>query len=415
MKVLWFEVTTPSAYVSDKVPVGGWQDSLEMLVKSKCKEIELAIAFITTNKIDRLRIIDGVRYYPIYISLNPIEKLKTKWTYFIEKNKILPLAKKIVDDFSPQIIQVFGSEWCFGQIVKMTNIPVVIHMQGSIPPYHNCQFPPKYNMKDVYAVLGWNLKKRVGHYWAQKKAETRVLMEEETLRTVHNYMGRTLWDKTIVKLYNPSAKYYVCNEALRHTFLNSKTKWNAKTDRDCIKIVTVGCTSFLKGMDTVLKSAKMLSDRNFHYEWNIIGKMDQQIVIEHKECLKFSNYNVNILGYLPAEKVKEYLLDSDLYVHAAYIDNSPNSICEAQALGLPIIATYTGGIPSIIKNGINGILIPTNDPFTLSYTIMSIAHDYKRQIILSENAYKDARIRHSPDAIVEELMFCYSHIIKEEQ
>lgn len=413
MKVLWFEVTKPSAYsLGVKAPIGGWQDSLEAMVKSKCSNCELAIAFVSANLSDEIKIVDGVKYYPMHLKMSPIEKFKSKWTWLIEKNKCLLLAQQVVMDFMPDIIQVFGSEWYFGQIAKMTNIPVVIHMQGSIPPYHNSQFPPKYNMHDVYATLGWNLKKRIGHHWAQKKAESRVLMEEDTLRVVNNYMGRTSWDKAIVKLYNPSAKYYLCNEVLRPTFYNSKEKWQVKTNRECIKIVTVGCTSFLKGMDVVLKTAKMLSDRNFHFEWNIIGKMDQKAVIEHKEKLKFSDYNINILGYMPADKVKEYLLDSDMYVHTAYIDNSPNSVCEAQLLGLPVIATYTGGIPSLINNGVNGILIPTNDPFTLTYTIMILAYDYNKQKFLSENACKDAMARHDPDNIIDELTFCYNNIIK---
>lgn len=67
-----------------------------------------------------------------------------------------------------------------------------------------------------------------------------------------------------------------------------------------------------------------------------------------------------------SDKLVELLLESDLYVHTAYIDNSPNAICEAQYLGMPIIATYVGGVPSLIEQGKDGVLIPANDPFMLA-------------------------------------------------
>lgn len=58
---------------------------------------------------------------------------------------ILAYCLNIIEDFQPDIIHVFGSEWCFGLVEKYTNIPVVIHMQGSLPPYANAAFPPGYN------------------------------------------------------------------------------------------------------------------------------------------------------------------------------------------------------------------------------------------------------------------------------
>ena len=46
MKVLWFEVTQPSQYGEDGLVIGGWQDSLEHIVR-KTNEIQLSIAFLS--------------------------------------------------------------------------------------------------------------------------------------------------------------------------------------------------------------------------------------------------------------------------------------------------------------------------------------------------------------------------------
>jgi len=105
------------------------------------------------------------------------------------------------------------------------------------------------------------------------------------------------------------------------------------------------------------------------------------------------------------------LLCTDIYVHTAYIDNSPNSICEAQYLGLPIIATYVGGIPSLIENGLEGVLVPANDPYILTNEIMSLAIDRERQIKYSKNSRKRAIMRHNPKIILKDLLNIYNNLL----
>lgn len=64
----------------------------------------------------------------------------------IGKDKIIIAdCLKVIEDFKPDIIHVFGSEWGFGLVEKYVDIPVVIHMQGSLPPYVNASYPPGYN------------------------------------------------------------------------------------------------------------------------------------------------------------------------------------------------------------------------------------------------------------------------------
>ena len=46
MRVLWFEVTVPSSYVNGGTPIGGWQDSLERVMRT-IPEVELIIAFVS--------------------------------------------------------------------------------------------------------------------------------------------------------------------------------------------------------------------------------------------------------------------------------------------------------------------------------------------------------------------------------
>ena len=118
MKVLWFEpIGQPSRYNHDKNYAGTWQDSLERIVRT-VPEIELYIAFLSDKYCDIKR--DGnVTYIPILIKWSKFE-LKSGNYWYIYRNRIIPKALEIVSQFKPDIIQVFGTEWPFGQIAKYT-------------------------------------------------------------------------------------------------------------------------------------------------------------------------------------------------------------------------------------------------------------------------------------------------------
>lgn len=236
------------------------------------------------------------------------------------------------------------------------------------------------------------------------------LQEEETLRTVSFYMGRTDWDKSIIELYNPKAKYFYCSEALRPDFIKSDMKWHPHNHKT-MQFITTGCGSLWKGIDTIIKAAHLLKERNIDFKWKIAGTMPKKKLIEYKERLRFEEQNIEILGYIDANQLTKELLSSDIYIHTAYIDNSPNSICEAQYLGIPIIATYVGGIPSLINNEIDGMLIPANAPYTLANSIINLINDKDKQCFLSKNAIAKAEIRHNPIQIMKDLMSCYSNIL----
>ena len=60
------------------------------------------------------------------------------------------------------------------------------------------------------------------------------------------------------------------------------------------------------------------------------------------------------------------MLASDLYVSASHIENSPNSVAEAQLIGMPCIATGVGGTATYIEHNISGIIVPPGDPYALA-------------------------------------------------
>lgn len=106
------------------------------------------------------------------------------------------------------------------------------------------------------------------------------------------------------------------------------------------------------------------------------------------------------------------LCSSTCYVHSSYIDNSPNSLCEAQYLGVPAIATNVGGISSLVEDGKTGLLFPANDPYTLAAIIKhTVTDNHAKMQYLSENEKSIAIARHNPQKISDNLLLIYQSII----
>ena len=409
MKVLWFEISEPGRYKEKDAIVNGWQDSLELIIRNNT-DISLSIAFIGKGVHKN---IDGVDYYPINPNMGFWDKLVDKITWTRLEKKIIPIALNLISKVEPDIIHVFGSEFCWGHIASFTKVPVVIHMQGSIPSYINAKYPPGYSTKDY---LLFNLFKPLTFcriIFERYKDRTWVNQELNNFKYVNYYMGRTHWDYSLVKLFKPSADYYYCSEALRPQIYHTSEKWMYR-ERKTIQLITVGCGTFWKGLDTIVKTASILKCYGFNFEWNVAGKMYLSAFVESKEQLSFHENNVKVLGFVEPDSLKDLLLHSDLYVHTAYIDNSPNAICEAQYLGVPIISTNVGGISSLVENNVDGILVPANDPYLMAYEIISMIKDRERLEKYSEASYKKARIRHDIDNISKDLLNCYNSVLKNE-
>ncbi len=411
MKVLWFEISMPSRYKSTGQVTAGWQDALENIVLHS-KDIQLYIAFESTTEME-VKVIDGVTYIPMLTHYTFMERKLSNHTWKINERKVIEAGRKVIEQYQPDVIHVFGCEWPYGLLAQYTDIPLVIHIQGSIIPYNNALYPPRYNEFTIVKVAGLNLRKDWHCLMSYNKSISNLEMEKRVWKTVHHYMGRTSWDKSLVNMLTKNSSYHHVEEALRPTFMNTDKRWSLPACGK-IKLLSTGCSSFWKGIDVMLKTAHVLKDAGVDFEWNVVGSMGGELkrIVENKEGLKFADTNINIHGFCTPEKIIDLMCHSTMYVHTAYIENSPNSICEAQLIGMPIVSTMVGGIATLVRNGIEGDLLPANDPWQIANAIVELAKDKKRMVSYSEHSRQHALERHNPEHILEQLLGCYKDLIR---
>ncbi len=91
----------------------------------------------------------------------------------------------------------------------------------------------------------------------------------------------------------------------------------------------------------------------------------------------------------------------DLVVHPAWMEGLGVSLLEAAACGIPIVATRAGGIPEIVKDGVNGRLIEPGDAAALASALVELLDDPTRRRELGRAGRRLVLERFSVDAMVE--------------
>lgn len=91
-----------------------------------------------------------------------------------------------------------------------------------------------------------------------------------------------------------------------------------------------------------------------------------------KQLAKKKNLPVRFTGKLAKEEWLHLAKDYNIFINTTNFDNTPISVIEAMALGLPVISTRVGGLPYLIENGVDGILVEKgkSNPFVGKITFL---------------------------------------------
>jgi glycosyltransferase involved in cell wall biosynthesis len=121
---------------------------------------------------------------------------------------------------------------------------------------------------------------------------------------------------------------------------------------------------------------------------------------EELECLSRSlgiSGRVIFTGFLTQEKLRALYADAHLFLHPSEQgpdgdqEGIPNSMLEAMANGIPVIATRHGGIPEAIEDEVSGLLVAERDHLALAKAMCGLAADAERYFRMSVAAARRAR------------------------
>jgi glycosyltransferase involved in cell wall biosynthesis len=392
MKILWFTGNGAIYSNTNRYNGGGWVGALANEILKKYPNLELGMAIPWKYKFKDER--NGVKFYGI----SPIKFGIINYKHKL--NKQIRELREIVEDFQPDIIHEHNG----GMVCTVTDIPVVIHLQGILNYLIHGWLPQNLSWEKF---LFWNPRE-----WTRRKAIIRNCETEKIIfSSCHYFMGRTEMDFRMSRFLSPNSNYFFCSEMLRPQIYFTKSVWVKHENRKKKKIISIISPAIYKGGDIILRAAQALKTyTNIDFEWNVYG-INSMKNWEKLTSISPNSVNVNIKGIINETSLIEEIINSDVFVHPSYIENSPNTVCEAQLIGIPVIANNTGGIPSLIKNNENGILVPTNDIFAVAEYIQKIVTDLDFAEKIGKNGREVALLRHNPNQIIKDVLTIYTKIL----
>jgi glycosyltransferase involved in cell wall biosynthesis len=413
MKVLWFALNPCYALkkLSPQTVSGGWLLALnEHLVK--LESIELHVCFYWPTALEPFEF-HNTRYYPILKSKpkNLVDKVFKKLLNFNYDKEDTDSLLEIIKEIEPDIIHVHGTELNFGLVKQMVSIPVIVSIQGILSPLYNKYFsgiPEKYikKVKKRSLIQSFNSINKSFYLNAER--------EKKILKPIDYVIGRTDWDRRVTKVLAPHSKYFVGNEILRDSFYNEKNKWNKSCFGIPLKLITTTSDVTYKGFELIVYVAKFLHELGIDIEWKIVGLNENSTItraVKHYLRCDFNRIGIMFCGILNENKLVNLLSESDIYCQVSHIENSPNSLCEAMILGMPVVATNVGGTSSLLENKVEGILVQEGEPYEFAGAIIELLNDFKIAQTYAANARQKALERHSPSNVLEETINTYRAIL----
>jgi glycosyltransferase involved in cell wall biosynthesis len=166
-----------------------------------------------------------------------------------------------------------------------------------------------------------------------------------------------------------------------------------------------------KGHADLIEALGEIQDR-LPMKWTVIAAgrdtLGQRQICE--DLAKRLNIDAHLWFVGQRDDIPALLASSDLHIHPSHQEALPNSIIEAMAASLPVIATRVGGVPELIEDGVNGLLVDPHAPSELGQAILALASDAERRRAMGEHSAVKVRQQFTLERSVERYEQLYARV-----
>lgn len=153
-----------------------------------------------------------------------------------------------------------------------------------------------------------------------------------------------------------------------------------------MKLLYVGGLTIPKGVDILLKACSILKKRDISFFLSIIGEGNLHVQLKNMVERMGLSEEVHFLGKVQRHLLGGHYQNADLVCVPSLSDPLPTVVLEALVAGTPVIGSDVGGIPFMVQQGLNGLLVPPEDHEALSDAIEGLCKKPERLAQLKENA-----------------------------
>lgn len=197
---------------------------------------------------------------------------------------------------------------------------------------------------------------------------------------VSNAIEKSLLEDGILREKISLIRNAVALPATQPDFDIAKTRAQFGIPKNAFVFTLLGRMVWAKGIDDFISAFSIVAREHNNVRAVIVGDGELRSKIAAQINELSLHEHIYLIGYQSQPKVLEILMSSNVFVMPSRSEGIPFALLEAAALGMPIVATHCGGIPEVLTDGKNALLVPIGDVEVLSkamallYTNQSLAN-----------------------------------------
>ena len=304
---------------------------------------------------------DGLRvHHPRFFSLPRYGKFLDGALYFLS---LVPFLARLRKSFAFEVIDAhfaFPDGLAATLLGRLFKVPVVVTLRGSI-----------------VRLSGYRLH-RPQLRWTLRRAD-RVTAVSESLKTV------------AVGLGVPAHHIKVIPNGVDSTAFRPMPQREARRlcglPEDAKVLLTVAGIYEGKGQHTVIDLLPTLEDRHPGVVYAMVGSPRPGEMYQRRLQAAVERHgltgHVVFAGPRPQSELRQWFAAADVSVLATQTEGWPNVLLESLACGTPVVATRVGGVPEIVRDGTDGLLVAYGDPPALREALTSaLSRDWDRAALV---------------------------------
>lgn len=351
------------------------------------RQIELHVVTISKYVAADDEFVDGgVHFHVLKIPNVP----RVLLGYQLDRLRIVRCLRRI----KPDVVHGFGTEASFGYAAASSGYPSVVMIQGII--------------KRIAGAGG------ILDLLRRPALCASLAFERVTVRRCRHFVCETLFAAEFVREYNPEAVVHLIRTPISDAWFGVARQVEAD---GLSEVLFVGRASAAKGIEVLLEAFPIVLREFPRAFLHIVGACDPRYLCDTLGPAirrRGIEEHVRFHGYQPAAFIAERLSRAAVLALPTIMDTAPNVLAEARAAGVPVVASAVGGIPELITDGVDGLLVPARSSEALADAIRGLLRDRSAARRMAERGRRRVFEEHQAAVQVSKLIEVYREIVASE-
>lgn len=200
--------------------------------------------------------------------------------------------------------------------------------------------------------------------------------------------------------------------AARIVIVPNAVRLPVETARDSalpLRVIALGQLGVAKGTQVLLDAMAILRATRSAVHLDFVGDGDVTKFQSSAETLGVDG-NVTFHGWQRGEALDSLIGAASVFALPSFAEGLPMSMLECMARGMPVIVTAVGGIPSVVSDNVNGLIVPVGDAAALANAITRLADDTAERQRLGQAGRQTVAARYSADRYAQRIAAVYASL-----